>query len=142
LYSFRLDAVEDLIEHNTFETEFVDIAKGLPDLERIVSRVHAKNCKVKDFVKVLAVSFYLALASTITSLMLGPEGVSQIERRDVQACRCFRVFQVQDGSRSFEERARLIAQHQACLVNVPSGRQRSDMIGIGHKISLGVDAGL
>ncbi|KAI9070108.1 hypothetical protein FKP32DRAFT_1670680, partial [Trametes sanguinea] len=33
--------------------EFTAIAKGLPDLERIVSRIHAKNCKVKDFLKVL-----------------------------------------------------------------------------------------
>ena len=51
----RLDAVQDLLEHPTFEAEFTKIAKGLPDLERIVSRIHAKNCKVKDFLKVLAV---------------------------------------------------------------------------------------
>ncbi|KAI9069848.1 DNA mismatch repair protein Msh6 [Trametes sanguinea] len=49
----RLDAVQDLLEHSTFEAEFTAIAKGLPDLERIVSRIHAKNCKVKDFLKVL-----------------------------------------------------------------------------------------
>ncbi|KAG6836841.1 hypothetical protein H0H93_002521 [Arthromyces matolae] len=51
----RLDAVEDLIDHPTFESEFTDLAKGTPDLERIVSRIHAKNCKVRDFIKVLAV---------------------------------------------------------------------------------------
>jgi len=51
----RLDAVEDLMSYPTFETEFMEIAKGLPDLERIVSRIHAKNCKVKDFLKVLKV---------------------------------------------------------------------------------------
>ncbi|TFK46819.1 DNA mismatch repair protein Msh6 [Heliocybe sulcata] len=49
----RLDAVEDLLDHPTFEKEFTDIAKGLPDLERIVSRIHARNCKVVDFLKVL-----------------------------------------------------------------------------------------
>ncbi|KAH9848373.1 DNA mismatch repair protein Msh6 [Lenzites betulinus] len=49
----RLDAVEDLLGHPMFETDFTSIAKGLPDLERIVSRIHAKNCKVKDFIKVL-----------------------------------------------------------------------------------------
>ncbi|KAI0697052.1 DNA mismatch repair protein Msh6 [Cytidiella melzeri] len=49
----RLDAVDDLIDHPTFESEFTDIAKSLPDLERIVSRVHANNCRVKDFLKVL-----------------------------------------------------------------------------------------
>jgi DNA mismatch repair protein MSH6 len=51
----RLDAVEDLMNHPTFEGDFMEVAKGLPDLERIVSRIHAKNCKVKDFLKVLKV---------------------------------------------------------------------------------------
>ncbi|KAJ8077123.1 DNA mismatch repair protein msh6 [Marasmius tenuissimus] len=50
----RLDAVEDLMNHPTFESAFMAIAKGLPDLERVVSRVHAKNCKVKDFLNVLS----------------------------------------------------------------------------------------
>ncbi|KAL0575514.1 DNA mismatch repair protein msh6 [Marasmius crinis-equi] len=50
----RLDAVEDLMNHPTFESAFTGIAKGLPDLERVVSRVHAKNCKVKDFLNVLS----------------------------------------------------------------------------------------
>jgi DNA mismatch repair protein MSH6 len=49
----RLDAVEDIINHPIFEATFTSIAKGLPDLERIVSRIHAKSCKVKDFLKVL-----------------------------------------------------------------------------------------
>jgi DNA mismatch repair protein MSH6 len=57
----RLDAVEDLMDHPTFESEFTEVAKGLPDLERIVSRIHAKNCKVKDFIKVLNVSELLYL---------------------------------------------------------------------------------
>jgi DNA mismatch repair protein MSH6 len=51
----RLDAVQDLINHPSFEGDFTDVTKGLPDLERIVSRIHAKNCKVKDFLKVLTV---------------------------------------------------------------------------------------
>ncbi|KAH9933798.1 uncharacterized protein B0H18DRAFT_1082925 [Fomitopsis serialis] len=49
----RLDAVQDLLDHATFEGEFTKVAKGLPDLERVVSRIHAKNCKVRDFLKVL-----------------------------------------------------------------------------------------
>lgn len=52
----RLDAVQDIMDHPTFEAEFAEIAKGLPDLERIVSRIHAKNCKIKDFLRVLSVS--------------------------------------------------------------------------------------
>ncbi|KAI6043995.1 muts domain V-domain-containing protein [Pisolithus marmoratus] len=50
----RLAAVQDLMDHPTFETRFTDLVKGLPDLERIVSRIHAKNCKVKDFIKILS----------------------------------------------------------------------------------------
>ncbi|KAF5310782.1 hypothetical protein D9619_007990 [Psilocybe cf. subviscida] len=49
----RLDAVEDILNHPTFEATFASVAKGIPDLERIVSRIHAKTCKVKDFLKVL-----------------------------------------------------------------------------------------
>lgn len=53
--SRRLDAVEDILNHPTFEATFASVAKGIPDLERIVSRIHAKTCKVKDFLKVLKV---------------------------------------------------------------------------------------
>lgn len=52
---YSLDAVQDLLDHPSFEEEFADVTKYLPDLERIVSRIHAKNCKVKDFLKVLLV---------------------------------------------------------------------------------------
>lgn len=53
----RLDAVQDILNHPTYEATFTEVAKGIPDLERIVSRVHAKNCKIKDFLKLLAVRF-------------------------------------------------------------------------------------
>lgn len=43
------------MQNLSFEEQFVKVAKGLPDLERIVSRIHAKNCKIKDFLKVLSV---------------------------------------------------------------------------------------
>ncbi|KAG8973234.1 DNA mismatch repair protein msh6 [Tulasnella sp. 425] len=49
----RLDAVEDLLDAPTAEAEFGQLAKGLPDLERIVSRIHAGTCKILDFLKVL-----------------------------------------------------------------------------------------
>jgi DNA mismatch repair protein MSH6 len=55
----RLDAVQDIMNHPTFEATFTSIAKGLPDLERVVARIHAKNCRTKDFVKVLGVSLCL-----------------------------------------------------------------------------------
>lgn len=63
---FRQDAVQDLIDHPTFEADFTRLAKGLPDLERIISRIHAKNCKVKDFLKVLEV--FLIVAANSASL--------------------------------------------------------------------------
>ena len=43
------------MDNPMFEHEFTQLAKGIPDLERIVSRIHAKNCKVTDFLKVLTV---------------------------------------------------------------------------------------
>ena len=52
----RLDAVEDLMNNPAFEEEFTTLAKGLPDLERIVSRIHAKSCKTKDFLHSLKVT--------------------------------------------------------------------------------------
>lgn len=52
----RLDAVQDLMAHPTFADDFSKLVKGVPDLERIISRIHAKSCKVKDFLKVLNVS--------------------------------------------------------------------------------------
>jgi DNA mismatch repair protein MSH6 len=57
----RLDAVEDLMRHETFEADFVSLVKGMPDLERIVSRVHAGTCKIKDFLKILDVSVTISL---------------------------------------------------------------------------------
>ncbi|CAE6470269.1 unnamed protein product [Rhizoctonia solani] len=50
----RLDAVQDLIAHPEVEASFSKIVSGIPDLERIVSRVHAKSCSIKDFLKVLS----------------------------------------------------------------------------------------
>ncbi|KAG8888505.1 DNA mismatch repair protein msh6 [Tulasnella sp. 332] len=49
----RLDAVQDLMNAPTLDDAFNNLAKGLPDLERIVSRIHAGSCKVVDFLKVL-----------------------------------------------------------------------------------------
>jgi DNA mismatch repair protein MSH6 len=49
-----LDAVQDLMKHPEVESSFSKLVTGIPDLERIVSRVHAKSCHVKDFLKVLS----------------------------------------------------------------------------------------
>jgi hypothetical protein len=49
-----LDAVEDLISNSNFAVTFDSMAKKLPDLERMLSRIHGKTCKKADFVKVVA----------------------------------------------------------------------------------------
>ncbi|GJE94869.1 MutS family DNA mismatch repair protein [Phanerochaete sordida] len=68
----RLDAVQDLMNHPSFEAEFSEVAKGLGDLERIVSRIHAKNCKVKDFLKVL--DSFKTLSKGLSTLANTAEG--------------------------------------------------------------------
>ena len=49
----RLDAVDALNAHNTFTDRFTSSLTKLPDLERLISRVHAKRCKATEFVRVL-----------------------------------------------------------------------------------------
>ncbi|ODN76137.1 hypothetical protein L202_06063 [Cryptococcus amylolentus CBS 6039] len=49
----RLDAVEDLMNHPRFAGDFTLLCKGLPDLERLVSRIHAGSVKQNDFLKVV-----------------------------------------------------------------------------------------
>ncbi|KZV87127.1 hypothetical protein EXIGLDRAFT_210105 [Exidia glandulosa HHB12029] len=49
----RLDAVEDLIDHPLSAEHFEKMTKGIPDLERLLTRIHAGKCKVKDFLKVV-----------------------------------------------------------------------------------------
>ncbi|KAG5437252.1 hypothetical protein PCANB_001045 [Pneumocystis canis] len=48
----RLDAVE-LLNNFSIRKIIIDSFKTLPDLERMISRIHVKNCKSKDFVRVL-----------------------------------------------------------------------------------------
>jgi len=64
MYHSSLDAVDDLMDNPTFEDDFTSLAKGLPDLERLVARIHAGSCKPKDFLKLLAVS---ALCAALAS---------------------------------------------------------------------------
>ncbi|WVW81522.1 hypothetical protein I302_103516 [Kwoniella bestiolae CBS 10118] len=50
----RLDAVEDLMNNETsFPSEFVSLCKGIPDLERLISRIHAGNEKESKFLHVI-----------------------------------------------------------------------------------------
>ncbi|KAJ9605187.1 DNA mismatch repair protein msh6 [Cladophialophora chaetospira] len=49
----RLDAVDSLNADAKIRDRFTSQMSRMPDLERLISRVHAKTCKVQDFVKVL-----------------------------------------------------------------------------------------
>ena len=49
----RLDAVESLNADNTVRDRFTTQLTKLPDLERMISRIHAGSCKAQDFVRVL-----------------------------------------------------------------------------------------
>ncbi|WWC67072.1 uncharacterized protein I206_100979 [Kwoniella pini CBS 10737] len=51
----RLDAVEDLMNQTSnFNREFEQLCKGLPDLERLISRIHAGSEKESKFLDVIA----------------------------------------------------------------------------------------
>lgn len=49
----RLDAVEALNADATVRDQFISNLTKLPDLERMISRIHAGSCKAQDFVRVL-----------------------------------------------------------------------------------------
>ncbi|KAJ9114202.1 hypothetical protein QFC20_001718 [Naganishia adeliensis] len=49
----RQDAVAELMTDPEFSGRFNRIAKDVPDLERLISRIHAGRCKQGDFLKVL-----------------------------------------------------------------------------------------
>ena len=49
----RLDAVESLNADASVRDQFISNLAKLPDLERMISRIHAGSCKPQDFVRVL-----------------------------------------------------------------------------------------
>ena len=49
----RLDAVEALNANESFTDKFTSSLTKMPDLERLISRVHAKRCRATEFVRVL-----------------------------------------------------------------------------------------
>ncbi|KAL9090621.1 MAG: hypothetical protein Q9159_001868 [Coniocarpon cinnabarinum] len=49
----RLDAVDALNATSMFTDKFTSSLTKMPDLERLISRVHAKRCRAMEFVKVL-----------------------------------------------------------------------------------------
>jgi DNA mismatch repair protein MSH6 len=49
----RQDAVEELMAQIDVQEMIATKFRALPDLERLISRIHAGNCKVKEFLTVL-----------------------------------------------------------------------------------------
>ncbi|PKK75027.1 DNA mismatch repair protein Msh6 [Rhizophagus irregularis] len=49
----RLDAIEELNKHPGFRELYDETFLHFPDLERLISRIHAGTCRVKDFLLVL-----------------------------------------------------------------------------------------
>ncbi|OJD19919.1 hypothetical protein AJ78_00113 [Emergomyces pasteurianus Ep9510] len=49
----RLDAVDALNADSSIQNQFSSQLTKLPDLERLISRVHAGSCKAQDFLRVL-----------------------------------------------------------------------------------------
>ncbi|WWC85565.1 uncharacterized protein L201_000429 [Kwoniella dendrophila CBS 6074] len=50
----RLDAVDDIMNDNTaFSREFTNLCKGIPDLERLISRIHAGSERESKFLDVI-----------------------------------------------------------------------------------------
>ncbi|KAI9335459.1 putative DNA mismatch repair protein Msh6 [Obelidium mucronatum] len=49
----RLDAVDDIFGSTEFQDDVMTCFRKLPDLERIISRIHAGTSRVKDFMLVL-----------------------------------------------------------------------------------------
>ena len=49
----RLDAVESLNADTSIRDQFTSSLTRMPDLERLISRIHAGSCKAQDFVRVL-----------------------------------------------------------------------------------------
>ncbi|OOF97955.1 hypothetical protein ASPCADRAFT_205221 [Aspergillus carbonarius ITEM 5010] len=49
----RLDAVDALNADSSVRDQFFSQLTKMPDLERLISRIHAANCKAQDFLRVL-----------------------------------------------------------------------------------------
>lgn len=74
----RLDAVDMLNKERRLSEKFLSSMSKMPDLERLISRIHAGSCKPEDFVKVL--DGFEQIDYTM-SLLEGREGTQTIVDR-------------------------------------------------------------
>lgn len=76
----RQEAVEALLGDSSFREEFDIFAKSLPDIERIMPRIYAGNCKSVDFNRVLK-----SLARVDENLQMFKERAGAFETGVIQA---------------------------------------------------------
>ena len=75
----RLDAVDSLNADRAIRDRFTSQMTKMPDLERLISRVHAGSCKAQDFVRVLEgfeqIEYTISLLNDGTARASDDEGV-------------------------------------------------------------------
>ncbi|KAI9835007.1 MAG: DNA mismatch repair protein msh6 [Thelocarpon superellum] len=71
----RLDAVEALNADTTIRDRFTSQLTKLPDLERLISRIHAGSCRPQDFVRVLEGFEQIEYTVSLLKAAGGGEGV-------------------------------------------------------------------
>ncbi|PNP46094.1 hypothetical protein TGAMA5MH_02129 [Trichoderma gamsii] len=71
----RLDAVEMLNDDPTVREQFASQLVKMPDLERLISRIHAGACKPEDFVRVLEGFEQIEYTMTLAAAFKGGNGL-------------------------------------------------------------------
>ena len=71
----RLDAVEMLNNDPSIREQFASQLVKMPDLERLISRIHAGACKPEDFVRVLEGFEQIEYTMELLSAFKGGEGI-------------------------------------------------------------------
>src|SRR5262249_23638500 len=71
----RLDAVDTLMADRTLSENFSASLSRIPDLERLISRVHAGRCKAQDFVRVLEGFEQIEYTISLLGDFAGQDGV-------------------------------------------------------------------
>lgn len=71
----RLDAVDLLNDDQSVREQFASQLVSMPDLERLISRIHACACKPEDFVRVLEGFEQIQYTMTLVSAYKGGNGV-------------------------------------------------------------------
>jgi DNA mismatch repair protein MSH6 len=71
----RLDAVDSLNTDRTVREQFTSQMTRMPDLERLISRIHAGICKPEDFVRVLEGFEQIEYMMSLLGVLGGADGI-------------------------------------------------------------------